>query len=96
LHEYVAYAAVFIACLARTTMPYWNKKRQNKILEFNNNYFGTFLSALILSGVIASLLFPQIKLPDTNVSNVLGFCLLFTQAWGMNDIINTLLLDLRK
>lgn len=101
MNDIVAYVAVFLACLARTTLPYWYKSKQNgqtttETVKFDVKYLYAMISALVTSFVMASLMYPSIQLPDVTASNLLGFVTVFASAWGITDIFNKLGIDVWK
>ena len=91
--EWLAYVAVLIACILRTTMPYWYKNRNGNNLTFDKKYLGPMVSAIIVGFIMSGFIFTNINLPDDTVSTIVGFWTVFIAAWGLTDLFDKLGID---
>lgn len=91
--QVIVFAAIFLGCLVRTTIPYLRKAKEavetepDKPITFKWTYAVTFLIALTESGIAALVALPLFVI-DFTLAPLLLFCGGFAWAYMSNDIAN--------
>ncbi len=97
--EIVAFAGVLLGVLCRTLLPFVVKMQDSVSkgsgFAWNWAYAYTAVSAFFTSFVIAILAFPAFNIPAGSLSLFYVFLLSFGYGWGLNDLYNKVLVDLR-
>lgn len=88
--EIVAFVGIVLACILRTTLPYW-KKLKVETLVFDLKYLASCVIVVVIGTAAAILIFPAFPLPETSMSYMYVFATAFAYGWASDDIINKLL-----
>ena len=87
--EAVAFIGILLACLLRTTIPYYMKHKDDNTIKFQLRYVLSFFIVLIGGTVAAILIFPMFSIPTT--STIYVFTAAFAYGWAGDDVINKII-----
>jgi len=85
----VIFLGVFMGCLARTTLPFLRKAKENPDIKFEFRYLVTFGFNVMASLIASMLLLPTIQVSDGTMSTI--FTTAFIAGWGAQDLLNNIL-----
>jgi len=89
--EIVAFVGIVLACILRTTLPYWKKLKGGATLKFDLKYLASCIVVVLIGTAAAILIFPAFPLPGTTESYMYVFATAYAYGWASEDIINKLL-----
>jgi len=90
--EIVAFVGIVLACILRTTLPYWKKLKGGELtLKFDLKYLSSCIIVVVIGTAAAILIFPAFPLPETSTSYIYVFATAFAYGWASDDMINKLL-----
>ena len=92
--EIISFFGILLAVTFRTFIPVI-KKMQEPGFKWDQSYTVTAFIAFIIGGATAGLAFPAFPIPATVVSWFSLFWLAFGYGWGLNDLMNKILIDIQ-
>jgi len=85
----VVFVGLFLGCLARVTLPYLRKAKENPDIKFELKYLATFGFNIVVSLIATMLLLPTVQVE--NGAMVTIFTTAFVTGWGAQDLLNNIL-----
>jgi len=89
--EIVAFVGIVLACILRTTLPYWKKLKGGATLKFDLKYLASCIIVVVIGTAAAILIFPAFPIQETSTSYIYIFATAFAYGWASEDIFNKLL-----
>jgi len=92
--EVIAFVGILLACIFRTTLPYWKKHKGDATLKFEWKYVASFIAVVFIGTATAILIFPAFTFPESSYLYI--FTTAFAYGWASDDIIDKLLTKTKK